>query len=103
MDRDVEMTLTSQMAGLIATVNAMDEKLDRVEIQTTKTNGRLLVTEGKVSALETAHKISLAVTAATKDQSTMALTWKTAAAALGFAVLMVGGTVAVLSFLGMLQ
>ena len=100
IDRDVELKLTSHLASLEATINGfakdVTRRLERIEEQTTATNGR-------VTQLEVANRIQLGIAAAVQAPGVQLLTWRGLAAVVGFAVTLIGGTVSVLAFLGLLR
>ena len=98
--------LRTQVATMNATLMAFasesgrrfDEQaaaLREIKTEVNKTNGR-------VTTLENLNVIDRGIRAAGRDPGNQVLTWRVAAAILGFAGLTIAGTISVLSFLGML-
>jgi len=67
MERDVELQLTAQLATLESIARDITRRLERIETQTTLTNGR-------VSALEQANASAVAVSSAIAKPRPLGLT-----------------------------
>ena len=103
MDHHTEMQVIAQLATLAATLESFTMQLGRIETQTLKTNGRLERIEGRVDQLEGSHKVTLALQEFRQDPGGQTLTWRMALAVLMLIGTVIGGTLSVLSFFGMLR